>query len=66
MGLIRKNYHTNLPFIYKIIGKVGARHVEDYLEHNYLHATYQSGLLKVHSDIPEDPDKGSMTLRRIH
>ena len=68
-----KNYRpiSNLHFISKLIEKVVARRTEEHLEHNDLNGIYQSayrrgdstktGLLKVHSDIAEALDEGSMT-----
>jgi len=65
-----KNYHpiSNLPFIFKLIEKVVARHTG---RHNYLNDIYQSlyhrghstetVLLKVHTDITEALDEGSRT-----
>jgi len=61
---------ANLPFITKLTEKVVARHIEKHLEYNGLHdnqSAYRRGrstetaLLKVHSDIAEALDEGSMT-----
>jgi hypothetical protein len=68
-----KNYRpiSNLPFISKLIENVVARHIEEHLKHNDLNDIYQSAyrrghstetaLLKVHIDIAEVLDEGSMT-----
>ena len=67
---VNKNYCpiSNLPFIFKLIEKVVARHTG---RHNYLNDIYQSAyrrghstetaLIKAHSVIAETLDEGSMT-----
>ena len=73
LGWIRKRYRpiSGLPFISKHIEKVAVvSRIEEHLEHNDFHDSYQSDycrghstetvLLKVHSDIVEALDKGSM------
>ena len=62
---------SNLPFISKLIEKVVGRYIAEHLEHNDLNDIYQSAyrrghstetdLLKVHSDIAEALNEGSMT-----
>ena len=62
---------SNVPFISKLIKKGAAKRIEELLEQSDLNNIYQSGyrrshstetaLLKVHSDIAEALDEGSMT-----
>ena len=62
----------HLPFIPKLIERAVARRIEQQLEHNDLNNSYQSAyrrghsietvLLKVHNDIAEVLDEGSMTI----
>ena len=69
---VMKNYRpvSNLPFISKLLEKAVASRLDTHLVHNNLHDEFQSAyrachstetaLLKVHSDIAEALDRGSM------